>query len=271
MRTITNGSVLMTTVLKSIELHSVDHCTLSCNYCSHNSENENVKSYSAKDYDRWLDKISQKGIAFSIILIGGGEPLINENMPELISMAKSHTHERVSTMTNGWWLSSEEMVEKQAEKIEGVDDLCVTIYKPYAEKFGGISAIEDKLSYLQELLPELNIIRWGGPDNYGPVVRHFGVIEFTDEKKDTIPDFDCGFMECKQLLHTGIVLGCCASRRVLYMSAVDKFDLQKDFNRDEFVSWYNKDPLDLCSHCSIATKGMSFKEWTQKIGDSHGC
>ena len=78
-------------------------------------------------------------------------------------------------------------------------------------------------------------------------------------------------MECKQLLHTGIVLGCCASRRVLYMSAVDKFDLQKDFNRDEFVSWYNKDPLDLCSHCSIATKGMSFKEWTQKIGDSHGC
>jgi len=261
MRTITNGSVLMITVLNSIELHSVDHCTLSCNYCSHNSENESVKSYSAKDYDRWLDKLNQKGISFSTILIGGGEPLINENMPELISMARSHTHQRVSTMTNGWWLSSKEMVEKQAEKIKGVDDLCVTIYKPYAEKFGGVSAIEDKLSYLQELLPKLNIIRWGQR-----VVRDFAVIEFTDERKDTIPNFKCGFMVCKQLLHTGIVLGCCASRRVIHMTSVDKFDLQKDFNIKRFISWYNQNPLQLCGHCSIATKGISFVEWTQKIG-----
>jgi len=247
------------TKLNYIEIHSVDHCTLSCNNCSHDAENANAKFYSGEDYDRWFDKMSHAGISFHNISIAGGEPLINKNMPDIISMSRRHAVGRVSTMTNGWWLSSEKMVERQVNKIYGVDDLCVTIYRPYVEKFGGLSAVEDRLSYLQELLPDLNIVRWGQR-----VVRDFGKIEFHEDKRDTLPDLYCAFMGCKQLLHTGIILGCCVSRRVLSMPAVDKFSIQKEIDKDEFVSWYNKNPLDLCGHCSIATEGVEYVPWTQK-------
>tara|TARA_R100000008_G_scaffold84430_2_gene71803 strand:+ start:16678 stop:17445 length:768 start_codon:yes stop_codon:yes gene_type:complete len=251
-------------ILNYIEIHSVDHCTLSCNYCSHDAENADVKSYSAEDYDRWFDKLTKKGILFDNISIAGGEPLINKKLPELISMSRRYTNQRVATMTNGWWLSSDNSVRKQADRLVGVDDLCVTIYRPYVEKFGGLSAVEERLDYLQELMPGLNIVRWGQR-----IVRDFGKIEFTNEKKDTVPDFYCAFMGCKQLLHTGILLGCCASRRVISMPAVDKFSIQADFSKEEFVSWYNKNPLDLCNHCSIGTEGVTYVEWTQKKKDNN--
>mgnify|MGYP003114758637 CR=1 FL=1 len=245
--------------LNYIEIHSVDHCTLSCNNCSHDAENANARFYSGEDYDRWFDKMAQADIHFSNISIAGGEPLINKKMPELINMSRRYATGRVSTMTNGWWLSSKKMVEKQLKKIEDVDDLCVTIYRPYVEKFGGLSAVEDRLSYLQELLPHLNIVRWGQR-----VVRDFGKIEFHDDKRETLPNLYCAFMGCKQLLHTGMLLGCCVSRRVLSMPAVDKFNIQGKINKEEFVSWYNKNPLDLCSHCSLATEGVEYVPWTQK-------
>ena len=251
-------------ILHYIEVHSVDHCTLSCNYCSHDAENADVKSYSPEDYDRWLDKFSEKEILFDNISIAGGEPLINKKLPDLISMCKKYTNDIVSTMTNGWWLSSNESVKKQADRLTELDALSVTVYRPYVEKFGGLDAVQDRLEYLQELLPELNIIRWGQR-----IVRDFGKIEFTDEKRDTVPDFYCAFMGCKQLLHTGLLLGCCASRRVISMPAVDKFSIQADFSKEEFVSWYNKNPLDLCNHCSIGTEGVTYVEWTQKKKDNN--
>ena len=246
-------------ILHYIEIHSVDHCTLSCNYCSHDAENADVRSYSPQDYERWINKLTEKETLFNNISIAGGEPLINKELPQLISMCKKYTNHIVSTMTNGWWLSSNESVKKQADRMTELDTLSVTVYKPYVEKFGGLDAVQDRLEYLQELLPKLNILRWGQR-----IVRDFGKIEFTDEKKETVPGFYCAFMGCKQLLHTGILLGCCSSRRVITKPQVDKFNIQQDFYKHDFISWYNRNPLNLCNYCSIATEGATYVPWTQK-------
>lgn len=42
------------------ELHAVDHCTNSCNYCNNHSPYHQKKEHTAEEYFPWIDKIIQK-------------------------------------------------------------------------------------------------------------------------------------------------------------------------------------------------------------------
>lgn len=243
-------------VLPRIEIHAVDHCVQKCQHCSHAADIAPKATYNPSDYDHLFQNIYNHGIRWQFISILGGEPFINPNLLALIEMCKKYTN-NVEVMTNLFWLKTPESIDENEEILNTLDRLTITYYRPIFRKNGGRKTVLNLVEQIKEKHPNLHIHQFG-PKN--AVVRHFAKMEFHEESKPTINE-DCNMRGCKQLMHTGELLGCCAARRVPDYPAVDKFRIDTKFDPMELNDWYTKPMLDLCNHCSIATEGIKRQLW----------
>lgn len=246
--------------LDKIEIHAADHCVQRCKMCSHAADMAPKKLYGPEDYVKSFERLKEKGIKIKQIEILGGEPFINPRLEEIVDMARNFT-DSVAIMSNMFWLKSFYDIDVRASIFDKIQVLVSTFYEPLVEKCGGY----DKTMYLFGRLKH----RWQKIDYVSfvnGIVTSFASFEFSDEPKPIIRS-KCAFRGCKQLLHDGRVLGCCAARRVMYTrpEIIDVFDLNTDFDPKDFIKWYYRKTINLCNYCSIATEGL--KPFTWRLAD----
>ena len=91
-------------IIRDLEMHVAHGCNLSCESCSHYSNQGHKGLISPKDAEamisRWSKKISPKTFA-----IMGGEPTINRNLSEFFMVARHYwPNSRLKLITNGFFL-----------------------------------------------------------------------------------------------------------------------------------------------------------------------
>ena len=245
--------------LPRIEIHAADHCVLKCRHCSHAADIAPKRLYRAAEYQPWFELLSRSGVKFGQIELLGGEPFMNRHLAEYVDLGHRYS-DRVGAMSNLFWLKDEKSIERHATVLSKLNFLIVTLYTPLVEKCGGLENVQRLVAVMEKRFPNLKISHF--TPKLKPIKR-FGEIEFS---KDAMPIIQrkCAFRGCKQLMHDGTVIGCAPARRVINWPEVDRFDLKlKPFNPSKFVSWFNKPVLDLCKHCSIATKGTTMVPWSE--------
>ena len=157
-----------------IEVHAVDHCTLSCIGCNHGSPHLRKKSYMVEDYTVWFDLLINKGHRWRSIGISGGEPfLLLNKINEFCQTLKQKYKCPIHIFTNGFWLNSERCVDDYSVCFSNIDSLQISFYKPYVEKIG----IEKMKSTLDLIKNKYNIKIYSF-QNEG--VKKFGQVYFYD-------------------------------------------------------------------------------------------
>lgn len=91
-------------VVQNLEIHLVHSCNLTCESCSHYS-NQGLKGIvSLEEADQWMKPWTQRlsPIVFSLL---GGEPTIHPQLPAFVRLARRHwPHAHLRLVTNGFFL-----------------------------------------------------------------------------------------------------------------------------------------------------------------------
>ena len=96
-------------MLNELDLHITNRCTISCDYCCFNSNRLKLEELSTDELKSVMDQA--KALGCRHVHFTGGEPLIRDDICQLISYADSNGFE-VRLQTNGMLLD-----EKMAEKL----------------------------------------------------------------------------------------------------------------------------------------------------------
>lgn len=91
-------------VIDALEIHLVHSCNLTCESCSHYSNQGHEGVVSLADAERWMrlwnERVSPR--TFSLL---GGEPTIHPQLPEFVSLTRAHWPEaKLQLVTNGFLL-----------------------------------------------------------------------------------------------------------------------------------------------------------------------
>lgn len=243
-------------IASRIEIHAADHCTQACRYCSHAADIAPKRCYGPEDYVPHLASMHLQGITWRTIDVLGGEPFLAPRFDELLAGVRRYTP-TLGCMTNAFWLRSELDIESFDVVFQLLDNMIVTLYTPIVERNGGLENVRRLLGIIRERHPKLKIWHF-----YDQPVTHFAAVEFHDDRREIV-NTQCNFRDCVQLMPDGKLMRCCFARRVERDFAADMtFDIIGDINKQALREWLSRDVLDLCHHCSLATKGLEFVEWT---------
>jgi hypothetical protein len=242
--------------LQKIEIHAADHCVQKCHHCSHAADIAPRKNYTPDDFQPHFQNLQDHGIHWKEINILGGEPFLCPDLAELTKMCKKYGN-TIGIMSNMYWLREEASVEEHREVLTNADALYYTLYHTLLEKNGGLHRVKELIGIIRKTYPHLAVRPLG---QAGPITS-FAKVEFHDDPKPIINQ-SCHFRKCKQLLSNGQILGCCAALRIPGWPEIDQYDITGKFNVREFINWYRKPILNLCSHCCIATEGVTPTPWT---------
>ncbi len=91
-------------IIRNLEIHVVHSCNLTCESCSHYSNQGHKGVVSLEEADRWMGSWSSRVSPRTFSLLGG-EPTIHPQLPEFLALARRNwpgTHLRL--VTNGFFL-----------------------------------------------------------------------------------------------------------------------------------------------------------------------
>ena len=87
-------------VLNQLAWEVTQKCNLNCKHCY--LGDKAVKELKTKDAVRWMDEFMKiEGYWLTYVLLTGGEPLLREDLPELVDQLKKRGIKRLGLMTNG--------------------------------------------------------------------------------------------------------------------------------------------------------------------------
>lgn len=231
--------------LKYIALHAVDHCNLSCVFCSNNSPFFKKKEYKFEDYEKWIDILLEKNfLAFGGLSINGGEPFLHSNLEGFVLKFKNKYKPFIQVTTNGFWLKSIDNVEKYNNLLKNINKINISTY-PELQKTYAKGAIE----MLQK--------------NFDKKIEIRGVNEWTKIKFSRfkeIPNLKSRpWCAWTQLISDGRLAICpTAGYADSNPNATPEFlenrkDIFFDIVNDKrsIKDWITKWPLDACSFCSM--------------------
>ncbi len=89
-----------------LDLELADYCNLQCSMCPRSIDRGSNARLSFSDFKRLIDEGAENGLR-AIGLSGGGEPLLNKNLLEMISYASSKGIIDIRLITNGTLLTPE--------------------------------------------------------------------------------------------------------------------------------------------------------------------
>lgn len=250
-----------------IELHAVDHCTLSCVGCNHASPFLQKKMYCAEDYFPWLDLIRSKNCNWRLLAISGGEPfLLKEKLNDFCyNLKQKYKDTFIEVFTNAFWLDSMEVIEKYNIAFRSIDRLVVSYYEPYIKKFG-FQNMKDRIS---EIGKRYSIQTSSFQENG---TTYFGQVLFFDDLK-VVPNRNCPVKDCTQLTKNGLLYRCTYGHMLNTVIASDSFkkskdiifDLKTEIDSRDLVAWREKWPLDNCSFCGCGNNASAKWQSDPKI------
>ena len=152
-------------MIESLEYHITDHCNLNCAGCSHFSPLAKPWFVTFDQFKKDWDEVKENGLHIKRIRILGGEPLLHEQLGEMLTYLRElFPKENINVVTNGI------LLQKRKEEL-------LPIF------------VENNISLTLSIYPSLNI-------NYQEVLMGFPKVEAYDKagfwnislhKK---PDFD---------------------------------------------------------------------------------
>jgi hypothetical protein len=90
--------------LRHMEMHLANACNLTCESCSHYSNQGHKGVLSLEDAEAWMSAWSGR-VSPRLLSLLGGEPTINPHLTELVKMARRHFPQaRIRIVTNGFFL-----------------------------------------------------------------------------------------------------------------------------------------------------------------------
>lgn len=231
--------------LSYIALHAVDHCNLSCVFCSNHSPFFKKKQYNFEDYEKWIDTLLEKQyLKFGGLSINGGEPFLHTSLKEFVKKFKIKYNMHLQLTTNGFWLKSLDEIKKNEKIFEYVDKLNISTYPEFQKNYakGGLDLIYE--IFKNKKLEIRTIENWTS-------------IEFLSSPQ--VPNTNTRpFCAWTQLLATGQLCACptaayADSNKNVSVEFLNNrnsmfFDIQKDTN---FNEWLNDWPRDACSYCTM--------------------
>ena len=266
-------------VFPRIEVHAVDHCTLSCIGCNHGSHLLKNKSYCAEDYIPWLDLLKSKGHNWDWLVVSGGEPfMLKDGLNVFCSTLKKRYGSFIELFTNAFWLSGPEVIETYKQTFESINRIMFSFYKPYTDKYG----FDNMQNLVNQIRDRFNL-QTGAFQPSG--VSGFGQVMFSEEPNPN-PKKLCPVKDCSQLTKEGIIYRCTYGHYLKTSVVTDgfkcskdiKFDLNTDLDTRDIIEWRKKWPLDSCSYCGCGediiwlkwksdpkTKNMSKEEYRKTI------
>src|SRR5262245_30805745 len=91
-------------ILRNLELHVAHSCNLTCESCSHYSNQGHKGLLALEDADAWMARWNRR-LEPKIFSLLGGEPTIHPQLADFITLSRRHwprTHLRI--VTNGFFL-----------------------------------------------------------------------------------------------------------------------------------------------------------------------
>lgn len=86
-----------------ITIHTTTRCNRGCNHCASNSNMRNGIDFDCIKTEKLLKSLEKIHLKTNFCLTGGGEPLLNENLPEIIKMiSASLITKRITIVTSGF-------------------------------------------------------------------------------------------------------------------------------------------------------------------------
>lgn len=136
----------------SIEIDITEHCNLRCAQCTHNAPYFKTSDthYTLEQFKKDIDILSNK-IHFNAIRLVGGEPLLNNDLVEMLEhITNSKITNQIVLVTNGILLS-----DTPRRVFELVSSVRVNIYPLSADK---MQSVKDGVLSLRSSHPELDVI-----------------------------------------------------------------------------------------------------------------
>lgn len=96
-----------------------NRCNLKCFYCYAKVFNRQVEDLSKTDIFRMIDDLKRMGTV--LIILSGGEPLLRDDVGEIINYIMKKNNLMCEVLTNGHF------VEKRIDDLKKVDSLCISI------------------------------------------------------------------------------------------------------------------------------------------------
>jgi len=238
---------MKTDYLTYIAVHAVDHCNLSCVFCSNSSPFFKKKQYEFEDYEKWIDiLLEKKMLVFGGLSINGGEPFLHKNLKEFAYKFKIKYKPHIQLTTNGFWLNSVEGVKKNEDLFACIDKLNISTYPNLQKKYDSKAIDLIKIIFKNKKLEIRNVENWS---------------EIKFSTRPEVPNIEkrpiCACWT--QLLSNGKLAICPtaahadsnlnASKEFLQNRSDIFFDIENE--NKTIRQWATKWPLDACSYCSM--------------------
>jgi len=122
------------TAIRHLELHVTHGCNLTCESCSHYSNQGHMGHLSLTDADAWMGAWSSR-IPLKVFSLLGGEPTIHPELPAFLTLARRHWPDAViRIVSNGFFLHRHPSLPAAMREAGNVG-LYVSIHHPSSEYF----------------------------------------------------------------------------------------------------------------------------------------
>lgn len=238
--------------IPQLELCLTTKCTLKCKDCCAlipQLDKEKHSEMTVEEFKESIDKLCNAVNNIQHLVILGGEPLINANLPEMLDYAaQKEKIFFIQLITNGTMLPSEKLLNTLKNNNK-------KIYV-YISNYSGNEELTPILKHekIKELLKE-NDIKLQKPENW-PWSKELG---FAKEKFDTEVTtkkfIECHRTKCNQILNgkLDICSKATAAREMNLFEINDTVDILNSTNlREDLINFYQKEYCDACEYCIVS-------------------
>lgn len=148
LRIITRGSLNWRTerpIVVSFEV--TDSCTCYCKHCDHGGPRDTSRDMKPADYRRYMDELRP-----CVVQVSGGEPLMREDLEEVIRNIKRPDGLPFTILVSNWSLMTEQRYH--ALRSAGVDEFCVSLDFP-DERHDDFRGHPGLFKHLDDIIPKL--------------------------------------------------------------------------------------------------------------------
>ena len=237
--------------IPQLEFNITTKCSLKCKDCCALIPDFNQQGHidlSFQDFKNQLDKITEIASIRHLIILGG-EPLLNKDLPEIINYAaKNSSIDLIRITTNGTIVPSKELLDV-------INQNPNRIYF-YLSNYSNNSNLDKLLKYeeIKKVLHD-NHIRFQMVDSWN-WLEEKGMAETPFSEEITKIKMDkCYRTKCNQILNGkfGICSKALGANELRISNCKDIIDITKSINlREDLIKFFKQEIIDSCRYCIIS-------------------
>jgi len=122
-------------------------CTCHCRHCDHGGPKDMSKDMKPESYREYMDLLQPV-----VVQVSGGEPLLRSDLEDVVRNIKSPSGLPYIILVSNWSSMTVERYQKLKEV--GVDEFCVSLDFPDAERHNDFRGLPGHFEYLEQVVPK---------------------------------------------------------------------------------------------------------------------